>query len=341
MTIVPSRSADIQKWIAALGTGPVAQRDSAIARLTLVGERAVPALLETLRSGPKTARVPALRVLERLTSARALPEVLRQLEDPDPRVVAAAATAAAACETAAALPALVQALRRPGLEAREALTRALLQLFAAGVEEAMEPLLGAAFDSGLEAPVRALALTVVDQLPADERKAILAQAGQEDGRGARMAAEDVDALLASLPEGAAAVTRLHRALVSLRESGSTPAAFGLAAARLHAALAARDSRIALYDLRERLARRPPLEAETLLAAAGRVGDSSFVAPLVALAAEVPAHTAHCVAALTAIVGRENLKKSHRDVKAVRPQHRAVLDGLWSRATARRRAMRAR
>lgn len=332
MTIVPSRSADIQKWIAALGADGPAQRDSAIARLTLIGERAVPALLETLRSGSPTVRVQALRVLERLRAPRALPVILGHLEDPEAPVAAAAAGAAGAYESAAAVPALRSAQRSPSLEASEAAARALLRLFSAGIEEAMEPLLAAAFDPAVDPRVRALALSVADQLPADERSAILARTGAET---------NLDALLASLPDGAAAVTALHRALLGLAGSGAAPALVAADAARIHSALAERDSRIALYDLRERLLRRPPLEAAAFLAAAGRVGDSTFVAPLAALAAEVPAHTAGCLGALTAIVARHALKKSHRDVKAVPARHREVLEGLWSRATARRRATRAR
>jgi hypothetical protein len=330
MTIVPSRSADIQKWLAALGAEPPRARDSAIARLTLVGERAVPGLLEALRSGGGLARVGALRVLERLRIPRVLPELEALLGADDPEIAAAAATAVAAYETPDALPGLVRSLHHPAAAAREAATRGLLQLFAAGVEEAMEPLLAAAFDPGLEEPLQALALSVVDLLPESERRAILAQAREAAGRSLRKATGEIDALLASLPDGASAVTALHRALVSLA-GARTPAAAG-AGARLHLALAERDSRIALYDLRERLQERPPLESPSLLKAAAGVGDSSLVASIVALAADAPAHTAAAADALAAIVAREALKKTHRDVKAVRPEHRKVLDGLWARAT---------
>lgn len=329
MTIVPSRSADIQRWLAALGAEEPRARDSAIARLTLVGERAVPGLLQALRSDIRLARVGALRVLERLRSPRALAEIVPQLEAGDPEIASAAAAAVAAYETADALPALVRAVHHPDPGTREAATRGLLQLFAAGVEEAMEPLLAAAFDPDLDEPLQALALSVVDLLPESERRAILAQASEAAGRSVRQATAGVDALLASLPDGASAVTALHRALVSLA-GARTPAAAG-AGARVHVALAERDSRIALYDLRERLAERPLRESASLLTAAARVGDASLVAPIVALAADAPAHTAACADALAAIVTREKLKKTQRDVKAVRPEHRKVLDGLWARA----------
>ena len=64
---------------------------------------------------------------------------------------------------------------------------------------------------------------------------------------------------------------------------------------------------------------------------GRVGDASFVAAIARLAHDAPAHTEACVGALAAIVRRERLKKTHRLVKAVRAEHRAVLDGLWAKA----------
>lgn len=330
MTIVPSRSAEIQRWLADLGAAETRARDSAIARLTLLGERAVPGLLDSLRSGLAPARVGALRVLERLRVPRALPVILGQLEGDDAEVAAAAAAALAAYESVDALPGLSRALRHPAAGAREAATRGLLHLFAAGVEEAMEPLLAAAFDPELEAEIQALALTVVDLLPDHERRTILAQAREAAGRSVREATEAVESLLRSLPSGAGAVTALHHALAGL--AGARTPASARAAARLHLALAERDSRIALYDLRERLAERPVREVDALLQAAGRVGDGSLVAPIVALAAEAPAHTGACAEALSAVVAREKLRKTHRDVKAVRPEHRKVLDGLWARAT---------
>jgi HEAT repeat protein len=192
MTIVPSRSADVQRWIAALGAAEASARDSAIARLTLLGERAVPALLRTLEAGSMDARVGALRVLERLRAPRALPGILAHLDSVEGEVAAAAAGAAAAYEAAASVPRLIGALRHPAPAAREAATRALLRLFGAGVEEAMEPLLAAAFDTALEEPLRELARGVVALLPDAERRALQARTRETSAPALRAAsiAED-------------------------------------------------------------------------------------------------------------------------------------------------------
>jgi HEAT repeats len=330
MTIVPSRSEDIQRWVAALSGGKTRNRDSAVARLTLVGERALPALLKTLASGSPVARVGALRVLEGLRLARTLPEILLHVGSASGEIAAAAAAAAGAFETPASLPALAGALRHRSPAAREAAARALLQLFANGVVEAMEPLLAAAFDPRLEDPVQAIAFQVVDLLPEAERLAILKQSRERAGRTTRHATDDVEALLTSLPDGPAAVTALYRALVAL--SGASSGAAAEARARVHLALAERDSRIALYDLRERLSERPVRAGAPLLRAAGRLGEASLVPTIVALAADEPSRTEACVAALGAIMARARLRRTHRAVRAVRPEHRGVLNGLWSRAS---------
>ncbi len=341
MPIVPSRSREIQERLAELGSASAATRDSAAARLTLLGERSVAPLIESLRRSSPLARLGAIKVLGRLRAPRALPALLEQLGDREGRLVAAAAGAIATLGGASAVAALSRVLSHGEAEARAGAARALAKLFVGGVEEALEPLVTTLLDAKADEPLRRTADKALSRLPPRELHAIrarLAEAADEIARngragGADAAARrrfpgtpDIDALLASPPRGAAAVPALHRALSGLKDAE--------AASRLHRALAERGSRIALYDLRERLEARPARAAEALLEIAGRIGDASLLAAIVALAVDRTALTGPCADALAAIVSRERLRKTQRLVKTVRPEHRKVLDGLWARAMRR-------
>jgi hypothetical protein len=90
------------------------------------------------------------------------------------------------------------------------------------------------------------------------------------------------------------------------------------------------SRIALYDLREMLEARPLLAAPSLLKAAAAVGDGSFLPTLAALACAEPDLLDDCRSAFRAVAGRENLRRSSKALKAVRPEHREGLARLWER-----------
>ena len=115
--------------------------------------------------------------------------------------------------------------------------------------------------------------------------------------------------------------------------GGADAAVLRTRASVHEALAALDSRAALHDLREALEAR--LAMPPLLRAAGRVGDASVVPALARAVAEEPALLEPCAEALAAIVARERLRRTAAALRAVRPEHRAAFDRLWTRARARR------
>jgi len=107
-----------------------------------------------------------------------------------------------------------------------------------------------------------------------------------------------------------------------------------ARAALHEALAALDSRAALYDLREALAARPGGVMPALLRAAGRIGDASVVPALARAVAEDETLLEPCVEALAKVAAREKLRR--KPASRVHPEHRAALDLLWERAKALRR-----
>src|SRR6185295_17599430 len=76
----------IQELLRHLDGERAAERDSGVARLTLLGARAVEPLLGALASSSPRFQLGALEVLDRLRDPRALPEVLALALAPDPKV---------------------------------------------------------------------------------------------------------------------------------------------------------------------------------------------------------------------------------------------------------------
>jgi hypothetical protein len=154
------------------------------------------------------------------------------------------------------------------------------------------------------------------------------------GQSVEAAARTTAALAA---RGAPAIPALQRALERLgplrRAGGHAPPPRARAA--IHEALAALDSRVALYDLREAIQTRPRTVMPALLRAAGRVGDGSFVPVLARAVAEDPSLLDACAKALASIAIREKLRKTSAACKAVRSEHRPAFLLLWDRARASR------
>lgn len=143
------------------------------------------------------------------------------------------------------------------------------------------------------------------------------------------AAARVAAALAAL--GPPALPALQRALEHLsRAPQVSDAARAEAKAVLHLGLARLDSRLALYDLREMLAARPPRALARLLAAASTLGDGSVALALVRLVAAAPALRDPCAPAFAAIVEREHLTRRARAFKALPAAEGVTLDALWPR-----------
>jgi HEAT repeat protein len=134
----------------------------------------------------------------------------------------------------------------------------------------------------------------------------------------------------------ASIPVLRRALERLGYEGGEPPPEAAeprahAKANVHYALARLDSRIALFDLRQMLAARPPRALRRLLAAAVRIGDGSFVPALARLAAELPEHFEAAAEAFVAIVRRERLRPASRALRGVRAPDRPALLAFWAKA----------
>jgi hypothetical protein len=387
MPIVPSRARRIQELVRALGAESAAERESAVAQLTLLGPRVLEALLGALPTAGSAARLGALEVLERLREARTLPEIVALARSADARVARRAVEVLGAFPAAASAAALARVLETAPPAVRRAAVHSLVRLQAVGMVEATDPLLDVLVDEGeddelrlfvldslaaLDPPLDARTLTpLLDRLQgsADATVADRARSLLSRGTGAhRPTARHPAGRPSAVEEGPDGVDGLERAL----ERTSDPAAVGpladalarvggasslpvlaralerlsrpeddervlaaraVAKSRIHLALAALDSRLALFDLREMLQARPVRALPALLQAAAKVGDASVVPVLAGLAAEGPALLELCSGPFAAIVRRARLRPSSAALKVTRPEHREALAALFDRAAA--------
>ena len=431
MPIVPSRAKQIQELLSRLDDDREAAREGAVARLTLLGPRAVAAVLASLRAASPRGRLGMLAVLERLPDPRALPEILALFRAREPEVARKAVELAGVFPQLRSVAPLARVLSSgpPGL--REPAAQSLARIHAAGILEAIDSLLDVLLDDDEDEGLRLAILETLSPLPAKTllpilkrlrttpspalaaRVAALRQRGGGPGVGRGELEEKVgrlldagageEALIAELVEAgeaaldvllerldktrrSAEAQRIGRALPrfgegargrlhgAIAESQSLPAQKALALAlgqlhsatsipvlhrtleglsaraagggeataiaetkaQIHVALAALDTRIALYDLRDMLRARPPWAATTLLAAAARIGEASVVPAIVALAHDQPGTVDACAAAFGAIAHREKLRRTSPALRGIKPEHRDALEALWARQRGARR-----
>ena len=341
MTIKASSSKQIDALIANLSAENAVTRETAVARLTLLGARAVERLIATAGSAaPSSARAAAWRALEGIGDSRALEPALTALASRDlaPEIGAGAAGVARVhlrgSHGAAALDRLAAALldRTRHETVRLAALRALREL---------EP---------------ATIAPILTSLANDPNGLIRLEAGLSGG-GAPGIAGDPGSVLAlaadgEMPEDPAT---LRHALAISAESlslplmlkivervrereGSEPARvreqWRMARAAAHVALARRGSRLAVYDLRESLeTAKGSLPAE-FLAAMTLVGDATCLEAIAGAHAKSKDSwwRQHLADAFTAIVKRERLTRRHAVLKRIEKRWPGVVgqmaNGSW-------------
>ncbi len=334
MVIKASSRAQIDSLIGDLGSDRAVTRETAITRLTVIGARALDRLMSLVGNpaAEATARVAALRILEATGNARSLDAVLHALDDPNSIVAAAAAGAARAFlrgpHGAAAVDRLTAlALDRQREEAtRVAAIRALSDL---------EP-------STVAPLFRALVL--------DPNTAIAALASHPDDTAAK--SEGTAAWLATAIEGGLSVNPetlrrsvssagnsvslalLHTLIERLgeRERVERPqqrAAWTAARGAAHAALAARGSRVALYDLRETLSTaNEPLPVD-FLAALREVGDPSCLEAVAAAYSQMKDEwwRGELVVVFRNLAAGAHITRRHAVMKRIAKRWPAILDRL--------------
>ena len=293
MVIRPSASGTVRQLIAALVQPEPVRREAAVARLRVVGTRAVPSLIALLQQQDDPAvREAALRVLEGLDDPRAADAALRALQDRDAGVRVAAIT-----------------VLRPRL-VDEMTTRVL------------DALSSIAVDAQESRRVREAAIDALRQLPPAIVQPIVETAQLEPGPPDPGDPSAVQEWVSAHPD--APLSALHDLIAGVRQRETAErdearrARWQAARGAVHAALARRGSRVALYDLRETFERAgAPLTLDYLTAAAG-VGDTTLLDALAAAWRAAPASEVwwreHLADAAAAIAKRLQLTRRHAAIK---------------------------
>ena len=327
MPIRPSASADIRQLIEALSGTDEVKRESAVARLAVIGTRAAEQILTHYPSATPAARAGMLRAFEAIGDARALPLARAALSD----------------------------LSQDNVTAAIGVLRGFLTSpQAVHARDALDAVVATALDSSRPAALRLAALDALRVLPADVGDAVRknlsddkdpdvrARAASPVTRGAGQGTPAGDeavwreAVAGRLPGSpsqlkhilaarrtAAPLTELQHLVDHLRtreqrETAERREEWRALRGAVHQALAARNSRLALYDLRDSLLD-PDRLPVAFLAAIEEIGDATCLETLAA-AYEASSRSGdawwreHVATAFRAIVVREGLTRRHAAVK---------------------------
>ena len=291
--------------------GSATRRDAAIARLRVIGPRAVERVASLVASdAPSAARAAGLKALEGTDDDRALRAAATASGDPDPAVAGAA----------------IGVLRG--------------RLTGESGTEILDLISSIALDADRPTEVRLAALDALSELPRHVVQPLLQQAGMGNGAPQSAAAgtatfDDPAAAMEWISANAAApLSVLHDLVSEVRDrerrepSARTRQRWVLARGAVHAVLARRSSRVALYDLRESFdAAQEPLPLD-FLAAATALGDAATLEPLArAWAAAAPREKwwrDRLRDAATDIMTRDKLTGRNATVKRVRSKWPGLL-----------------
>src|SRR5688572_3367663 len=249
-------SSDIDRLIADLQSSDSIRRDAAVARLRILGDRALPRLIDLVAAHESAnVRTLALDALEGLDDVRVIDVAFDALRDGDIDVVIAA----------------LGVLRR--WVAEETGTRLLDAITAITV------------DRSRDARVRVAALAALSELPEHLVRPIRDQAPPPESAGPSLddpvqVREWIQAYGAD-----ATLSTLHELITRTREREHAESSSRLrsewlqARGRAHQALAKRDSLVALYDLRETFEAATTALPQSFLSTAAAIGDASCLEPL--------------------------------------------------------------
>ena len=256
-----SRAGEVERLVADLRDGPALRRDAAVARLRVIGARAIDKVSALLGSSqPSAARAAALKALDGVDDRRVISLALGRLADADAGVVTGA----------------IGVLR--GWVTREA--------------SVLDALAAFALDPARPSALRLAALDALSELPRELVEPLLPHAGTanvptlDNPVGAReWLAAHQGVPLSELHEFIAHAREAERQETSARRRHE----WLVTRAAAHAVLARRGSRVALYDLRETFdAAQAPLPLDFLVAVTA-LGDASCLEPMARAWAASPAH----------------------------------------------------
>jgi hypothetical protein len=330
--IKPSSAKEIDSLVADLAADRAATREAAVARLTIIGSRAVERLAAVVVSdAPAHARTAALRALDAIGDARGRMAILDALADPNSGIAAAAALSARrflhgrhSAETLDRLTQIALDRTRDG-SVRAAAVRTVCTLDESTIAPLIDALRG---DSDPQVRDASLAPRSVPAGP-DAAAMLASAAGGELPTDPAVLREAIvragaDAPLPALLEIIEAV-RAREA----REPAAARAAWTTARAAAHVALAMRGSRIALYDLRESLESADARLPVEWIAALSAVGDRTCVEAIAAACARThdPWWREHLAAAFHTIVRREGLTRRHAVMKRIEKRWPSVISAM--------------
>lgn len=336
MPIKASSFRQINALVADLGSDRAATREAAVARLTLLGARAVDRLLQLLDSDASPhARAVALRTLEAIADPRALDRVLDAIDARDAAVAAAAVSAARIFLRGPRGAAVVDRLTAAALDASrdETVRVAALQALSDLEHSTIAPLLEALQRD----PSAAIQAATTRTTPVDPSE-IASRAAE---RGLPEDPEELGDALARAG-GTIPLPELLRIIERVRERegsevGTRRAEWMMVRGRAHVALANRGSRVALYDLRESIeTASSPLPVD-FLAALSKVGDASCLEAVAAAYSRATRSACgdhdwwrdHLADAFRTIVKREGITRRHAAVKKVEKRWKGAIDELWT------------
>lgn len=338
---MPERPGQSRALIATLLADDPVAAEAAAARLAIIGRASVRPVLDALREASPGQSVRLLSVLERVADPLALPALAAALDSAHVDVAEGAVAAlsslltsprhAAATDALDRLTAVTLDRTRPGRVRRAALD-ALSTLDLEAVALVRAQLLGDD-DHEIREAARTAGPLQVASTPtgADAASATDVVRRAADGR----LPSDPDVLRQALAASdEVSLADLHRVVQRLRdEERRAPAAaagWQVARAAAHLALAARGSRLAVYDLRETIGQLGAATPVGVLSALQAVGDGASLDAIVDawMATGDTWFRGQLAATFAAIVRRESLSRRHAVVRRLSQRAPDAVDALW-------------
>jgi HEAT repeat protein len=175
-----SRATEIPALVRRLGSRRQSEVDGARARLSIVGARAVEALIQALEDGNDRIRSHAMPILALIQDPRGLEPLVAMLLDRDARMREIAARCLARFPSRHAVGALERLLKNEkSRDVRVAAVQALLAQYDAGQEQAIRMVLALLFDGEEDTRVRGSAFPVLALVPPNDRKNLLKRLRQD------------------------------------------------------------------------------------------------------------------------------------------------------------------
>jgi len=174
------RANEISGLVARLGSRRQIDVDAAIARLSVIGPRAVEALIEGLDDDETHVRRHAMRLLAMIRDPRGREPLEAMLLDTDPKLRDSAARCLARFPSRESVAALERMLRREkNPEVRVAAVESLSEMFGAGEEAALAPVLAVLLDPDEGFAPRRAGFAVLPRLSAAQRRGLLRRLEQD------------------------------------------------------------------------------------------------------------------------------------------------------------------